>query len=164
STDVVDSAASVPFVCRGGFADRGTTPARHCGAQTPLTSGDDLRSLEIILFDFPVEALAVDAEEACGLVLVAAALTERRRYQAPLRVGERRQRAVVEAQRIAALAFGRRHRQIRERDQVGARERKRPLDDVLQLADVPRPRVRAQLLERLRRHALRGDAVLPAEA
>src|SRR6185503_2648155 len=61
STDVVDSAASVPFVCRGGFADRGTTPARHCGAQTPLTSGDDLRSLEIILFDFPVEALAVDA-------------------------------------------------------------------------------------------------------
>src|SRR5262249_5485443 len=46
-------------------------------------------SLQPVLLDLPVEALAVDAEQPCRLVLVPVGAAESRRDELPLRVGER---------------------------------------------------------------------------
>src|SRR5262249_36838194 len=116
--------------------------------------------LQVVLLDLPVEPLAVDAQQARRLVLVAAALLEGGRDQLALRVGEGREGAGGGAGGFGYGAAAGPRGEAGERHDVGGREREGALDGVLQLADVAGPVERDQRLEGVRRDALRRHLVL----
>src|SRR5882724_732507 len=141
---------------------RRRSAAMRAGAGQNATS----RSCQLILLELAVEALAVDAEQPGGLVLVARALAQGGGDERPL--GDlQRGKLVAELEwgpRVGAVAYP--QRQARDVDAAARSEREAALDDVLQLADVPRPVVRDQALHGGRLDGLGRDVeclrVVPA--
>src|SRR5438445_7125788 len=140
--------------------------ARRGRPRTPLAR---LRrvALEPVLLDLRVEEAAVDAEHLRGLRAVPGCVAERLHDEVLL---ELRDGLLEEAllRRDVALAFALvlvglvvAEGELAARDDLATREHDRTLDDVLQLADVPRPVVFHEALERLLadRRGLRGGAV-----
>src|SRR3989442_13834690 len=88
---------------------------------------------QAVFLDLAVQALAVDAEEARGLVLVAAAPAQRGGDEPALGLLERRHVAQVEGGGVGGGKPAHGGGQVVERDGVGGREREGALDRVLQL-------------------------------
>src|SRR3954447_5113747 len=127
-----------------GIVARGRTApmrARWQSTTSPLP--------EMVLFELAVEALAIDAERARRLVLVAAALAERCGDDRALRRVERRHVvAEVDHGRVRRMLRAYRRGQARHGDRLLGREGEGALDQVLQLTDVARPIVGDESLER----------------
>src|SRR5688572_5453217 len=97
-----------------------------------------------------VERLQADAEEACGAILVPAALLERREDETALRLGDRRSDSNAEHRPLVTALRRRRAERRREAGGVDlvVGEDERPLDRVGELADVAGPGMAAQPADR----------------
>src|SRR5687768_1054954 len=114
---------------------------------------------DAVLLDLAIQALAIDPEQACCLILVALRPFEGDADHLALDVLEPRDLLVAVRNRRLP-AHGR--RQVVEIDLAVPREREGALDGVAELADVSRPEVRGEGVERPGRHPLRLDPVRAA--
>src|SRR6185312_5721131 len=107
--------------------------------------------------------LDVKAKMARGLGLVVARAVERGEYQQSLSVGQSHSGGYVDRRRTAGLDRLNVRRKMTRFDPTGPRNDHRALDDITQLANVARPRIRLQQRARRVVHSFDGHAVLPAE-
>src|SRR6185312_4733234 len=107
--------------------------------------------------------LDVEAKLARGLGLVVARAVERGEYQQSLSVGQRHSGGYVDRRRTAGLDRLNVRRKMTRFDPTGPRNDHGALDDITQLANVARPRVRLQQRARRVVHTFDRHAVLPAE-
>src|SRR6185295_5824605 len=103
------------------------------------------------------EGIAMDAEDPGGAALVPVLALERTQHvgllEALARLLERERRGLAHAPSLPGLVHGEIERQILEEDDGPRGQRHAALDDVLQLAHVPRPVIRLERRERALRHA-----------